>query len=71
MGKPKQRKPPAVGSEYKRTTSDGKTHVLTVIKESGVIKYRLGNKVFESPSGAGRSIRGTEVNGWVYWRIDT
>ena len=71
MAKRKPRTLPAIGSKYEKTTHDGAKHVLTVIELEGGIKYRLGKQVFDSPSGAAKSINGgQEINGWVFWKID-
>lgn len=37
----------------------------TVVKEG----ISLGGKVYASPSGAAKSVTGTAVDGWTFWRL--
>lgn len=71
MPKRKTRPLPTIGSKYEKTTRDGIKHVLTVVGVEGNVKYRLGKHIFDSPSGAAKSLNGGhEVNGWEYWEMD-
>jgi hypothetical protein len=31
---------------------------------------QVGDKIFESPSGAGRAVRKRSTNGWMFWQVD-
>lgn len=66
----KKRTLPTVGSCYERRYK-GTMYRLIVVKDGSSVGYKLGNKVFASPSGAARSLTNNEVNGWVFWRINT
>lgn len=65
----KKRTNPKVGCEFEREFKS-KIYKLRVIEIDGRIAYKLGGVVFPSPSAAAKSITKTEVNGWVFWRID-
>jgi len=50
------------------TAPNGKDHdVCGVVLPGGRIE--VGGKVFDSPSGAARHVRGRAANGWTFWRI--
>jgi hypothetical protein len=68
MPKRKPRKPPKIGAEFVREFK-GKRHTLKVVDEDGRVGYRVGAKTYRSPTGAAKSITGTEVNGWSFWKI--
>lgn len=65
----KIRKEPRVGSTFHRAFK-GRTYRLTIVNRPGGVGYKVGKNVFSSPSGAAKSIGGSEVNGWVFWKID-
>ena len=68
---PKRRQTPTVGKIYEKNMRNGSTHVLTVVKVLGKVKYQVGKQVFKSPSAAARAINGgRETNGWAFWKID-
>ena len=70
MPKRKERPAPIKGKKYERYFK-GNTFVLSVIEQDGQVKYKLGDEVFDSPSGAAKSLNGgKEVNGWTFWKID-
>ncbi len=68
MPKAKKRQAPPVGSQFPKTYKNVK-YTLTVIKSDGGVAYKLGRAVFSAPSAAAKSITGSEVNGWRFWRI--
>jgi hypothetical protein len=71
MAKHKERSLPSAGSKYEKKLRNGMKYVLNVVKVAGETKYRVGNRVFDSPSGAAESINGGKAaNGWVFWKID-
>jgi hypothetical protein len=63
------RKQPPVGAIFEGHYK-GKKYTVEVINKEGDICYRLGKKVFSSPSAAAKSIVKCEVNGWLFWRMD-
>lgn len=70
MPKRKKRKMPSVGSVFTREYK-GKTHKLKVVNlPNSEIGYELGKQTLRSPSAAAKLITGTEVNGWVWWRME-
>lgn len=50
----------------------GKTHKLTIVDgEDGSLAFKLGSKVYASPSGAGKAVmNGVACNGWRFWSLD-
>jgi hypothetical protein len=70
MPKRKARKNLSIGATFKRNYQ-GKTHCLEVVSNEGKIRYRVGKELFDSPSGAAKAIAKHEVNGWVFWEIDS
>jgi hypothetical protein len=67
-----QRKPrqlPTVGSVFEKTFR-GEVYRLTVVKTGEGVRFKIGGKTFRTPSGAAKSITGSEVNGWSFWGID-
>jgi hypothetical protein len=61
--------PPPPGKEFKHTFK-GVSHTMTVVSEGGRTMYRVGGRVFKSPSAAAKSVAGHAVNGWKFWHID-
>ena len=68
MAKRKDRNPPRVGATFERVYK-GVTYRLQVVSEHGRIRYKVGTDLFDSPSGAAKSIVKQEVNGWVFWGV--
>ena len=60
---------PPVGSTYERQFK-GRNVQMTVVSANGGVAYRVSGRDFRSPSAAAKSITGTEVNGWEFWRIN-
>ncbi len=65
----KKRSNPKVGTEFVKKFK-GKTYTLEVVHSGDGIGFQLNRKIFSSPSAAGTSITGYEVNGWKFWNID-
>ena len=67
-GKKKERVMPKNGAKFKRTFN-GKNYILKVVYQEGVIKYKLGGELYDSPSAAAQSLVKNKyaVNGWVFW----
>ncbi len=65
MAKRKPRPQPPIGTECTRRHK-GKTFTMTVVSTDGGLGYRVGRKVFSTPTAAAKSITNTEVNGWVF-----
>lgn len=40
--------------------------VTATVVEGGI---KLGDRVYASPSGAAKSVTGTAVDGWTFWRL--
>jgi len=68
MPKHKEVNLPQPGSRFAKTYK-GKTYTMEVVKEAGRVQYKVGSKIYSSPSAAAKSITKTEVNGWVFWRL--
>ena len=51
---------------YARQTYD--YHPATVLSDG---RIDLDGEIFESPSGAAKTITGSSVNGWWFWKLDT
>lgn len=45
--------------------------IIGTLDKEGAITFEIDNemKTFPFPSGAGRAITKTSINGWKYWRI--
>jgi hypothetical protein len=65
----KKRQNPKVGTEFVKEYK-GKTYRLRVVRVGNGVGFQLGGEVFTSPSTAGKSITGSELNGWKFWNID-
>jgi hypothetical protein len=49
----------------------GKQHFCTVLQTRDGLRYRVGDKEFNSPSSAGRDVTGgVAVNGWRFWSLE-
>ena len=69
MPRRKVRQPPPVGSKYKKVYRGNRITMIVVSTDKGV-GFKVGGKVYASPSGAAKSITGGEVNGWRFWGIE-
>ena len=65
----KKRTPPEAGTKYTRTYK-GRTYTMTVVSTARGLGYRVGRKVFTTPTAAAKSITNTEINGWMFWGLD-
>ena len=70
MPKHKERKVPRVGTKFTRHFK-GKTFTMTVVKTPSGIGYKVSKNTYRSLSAAAKSITKTEVNGWVFWKVDS
>ena len=59
---------PDAGSIFKKKYK-GKIYTMTVVHEGNNIGYKVGRKIYRSPSSAAKSITNYEINGWVFWSI--
>lgn len=39
-----------------------------VVRENGTLE--VGGTIFQTPSGAGKHVKGAVTNGWTFWRLD-
>jgi hypothetical protein len=60
---------PTVGKTFTREYK-GSKYTMKVVKTSGRIGYKVKDKIYGSPSTAGKSITHIDVNGWVFWKIE-
>ena len=51
-----------------RGTYKGKEYLARVLK-SGRVRLKHTGQIFDSPSGAAKAVRGSETNGWTFWRF--
>jgi hypothetical protein len=42
--------------------------VQAIILPDGTLQ--VGDKVYDTPSGAGRAVRKRSTNGWMFWEVD-
>ncbi|MFI1745943.1 hypothetical protein [Thalassobellus sediminis] len=51
--------------------SSPKNEIVGTLDKEGAITFEIDNvmKTFPFPSGAGRAITKTSINGWKFWRI--
>ena len=47
----------------------GKAHVLTIVKVGSETAYKVGGKIYNTPTAAAKSITIHNVNGWKFWKI--
>mgnify|MGYP001768083024 CR=1 FL=1 len=74
MGKRIERKVPKIGTTFVRTykkhgDKTGKNLELKVVKKGKGVGYEYNGTVYNSPSGAARSILQCTDNGWTCWKI--
>ena len=55
-----------VGRKRIYATYKGKKYTA-IVYQNGRIK--LNGKLYDSPSGAGRGVRGRATDGWSFWRV--
>ena len=70
MPKRKSRPVPEPGTIRKRVYK-GESYTMEVVEDGGKIGYRVKDIVYPSPSAAAKSITKTEVNGWLFWRLES
>ncbi len=69
MPKTKNRSVPEDGTLCVKTYKKVK-YTMRVIRTETGIAYKLGGKIYSSPSSAAKSITKSEVNGWVFWSLN-
>jgi len=69
MARKKKRRSPSVGIKYAKRFK-GKIYKMVVSRIDGGIGYTVSGKTYKSPSTAAKSITKTEVNGWIFWKMD-
>ena len=69
MPKRKKRCTPKVGTNYTRQFKN-RTYTMNVVRAADGVAYAVGKKTFKTPTGAAKSITGSEVNGWEFWNMD-
>ena len=60
---------PAAGATFSRTFG-GVDYIMTVVRQGRDIGYKVGEKIYESPSAAAKAVTQHAVNGWRFWRIE-
>lgn len=69
MAKHKERKAPRPGAQFSKIHK-GKTYFMEIVSQGGGTGYKVGQNVYNSPSGAAKSITKTDINGWEFWGLD-
>jgi len=69
MPKTKKRKMPKIGKILSRKFRN-KEYIMEIVDNNGSIGFKVNNVIYNSPSGAAKSIMKQEVNGWRFWKID-
>ena len=69
MGKAKQRKVPKIGAIFVRKYRKHE-YRMEVVEKDGETGFKVGGKIFGSPSGAARHVTGGETNGWRFWKME-
>lgn len=70
MPRAKKRTPPKVGAKFTKEYKGTLYTMTVVLGPDGDPAYKVGGKLYGSPSTAGKSITGSHVNGWVWWKIE-
>jgi hypothetical protein len=65
----KKRKLPQIGLTFKKKHKKHK-YSMKVVGTPDSPKYKVGNNLFNTPSGAAKHITKYEINGWAFWQID-
>lgn len=69
MAARKQHQPPKIGTVYEKSYK-GILYRLLVVEIENRVFYKMGRTAFVMPSAAAKSITGTPVNGWRFWKIE-
>jgi len=69
MPKTKKRKMPKIAKILSRKFRN-KEYIMEIVDNNGSIGFKVNNVIYNSPSGAAKSIMKQEVNGWRFWKID-
>ena len=68
-GKSKERSQPKEGQIFIKVYKN-KKYSLKIVKEGGKTKFKVGNEIFNSPSGAAKYVSQCAQNGWIFWGIE-
>lgn len=63
------RKIPPIGKFYTRKFAN-KEYKMQIVENNGKVGFKVNNTIYNSPSGAAKSIMKQEVNGWRFWKMD-
>ena len=69
----KRGKLPQVGTVFEKSFR-GRTmraKVVSIDQSKGRVGLEVNGKQYQSPSAAAKALTGHEINGWVFWGIDT
>lgn len=66
----KHHQTPKEGSVFERKFK-GVTYKLEVVASPIGVAYKLGRTTFRTPTAAAKSITKTDVNGWVFWNLES
>ncbi len=67
--KKKERKPPQIGLIFRKKFK-GQEYSMKVVGEPDYPKYKVGDKIFKTPTAAAKHITNNEINGWIFWKMD-
>jgi hypothetical protein len=65
----KERPLPNPGSKFTRKCK-GIIYEMTVVIVGDKMQFKVGNEMFDSPTGAAKFVSKQQVNGWSFWKID-
>jgi len=60
---------PIIGKTFTRKYK-GLEYTMEVVETSDGVGYKVKDKIYGSPSTAGKSITHFDINGWVFWKIE-
>jgi hypothetical protein len=71
MPKRKARPVPEPGTTFEKQFK-GSTYKMVVVKTADGVGYKVGNKVYGSPTAAAKAVQGSdqEINGPRFWQMD-
>ena len=57
-----------ISRQYKGLTFQAR--IVEVNKAYGKVALEMEGVIYDSPSAAAKKITGSDVNGWVFWKLD-
>ena len=70
MGKGRVKRAPEPGTVFRHTYKGTPYEMIVVMTDDG-IRYKVGERVFKSPTAAAKSIVGDQfINGRSFWHMD-